>query len=73
MTTETIGRRVKRLRQAVDLNQRSLADKAGLSFMEIVYLEIDRQGLSSGALRRIARVLGCTFDELVNPGDQESA
>lgn len=69
MTTETIGQRVKRLRKAVDLNQRSLADKAGLRFTEIAFLECDREGVSNGALRRIAHVLGCTFDELVKTDD----
>lgn len=63
---ETLGRRIKRLRQACDLSAAELARRAGTSRTTISELETGkRQGSDPALLARLAAELGITLDELV--------
>lgn len=70
MSDNPIGQRVKMLRQAAGLNQRALADKARLHFMDIMYLEMGRVKLPMAALSRIAYALNVTVDHLLTAPDE---
>jgi transcriptional regulator with XRE-family HTH domain len=69
-----IGDRLKQLRKAKKLSQMELARQSGLSLSIITQLE---QGLTAdprlSTLKALARVLGCTLDELGQYDDQGEA
>lgn len=51
-------------REAADLNARELADLVGLSSSMVSQLESGKKGASHSTLLRLAKVLGCTIDQL---------
>jgi transcriptional regulator with XRE-family HTH domain len=71
----TIGEQIKRLRKAAGLTQQQLASDAGLSMSAIIHMEagrVPRPRLDT--LRKLAKVLSCTLDELAgdeNGGEEE--
>lgn len=65
-TPTPLGRRVRRLRNSLDLTQADLARKAGLSRLSIHYLESGRhRTVRSDNLLRLSRALGVTSEELL--------
>jgi transcriptional regulator with XRE-family HTH domain len=56
--TESLGRRLRRLRLARDLTLRKVGEKAGLSSTHLSELERDRTSPTVGLLARIAAALG---------------
>jgi transcriptional regulator with XRE-family HTH domain len=52
------GRRLRQLRDEVDMSQEALAKTSGLSRTSIVNIERGRQGVSLGTLYRLASAMG---------------
>lgn len=67
------GRRIQRLRIANAMNQAQLADAADIPTGVVSMVEHGRQALDSGALERIAGVLGCSVDYLTLPLTQPTS
>jgi transcriptional regulator with XRE-family HTH domain len=61
---ETMGKRLKRLREAAGLSQSQLAAAAGVPVGTLRNWEYDRREPLLGAAARLADGLGCTLDEL---------
>lgn len=62
-----IGKTIRRLRLAREMTQGDLARKVGMARSNISNVENGYQNLSVPRLRHVARVLGCSLDELVSP------
>lgn len=62
---ETLGERVKRLREAMGLTQRELAERIGTSSGLISFIERDKNKPSYEVIRRLSEVLGTTTDYLI--------
>lgn len=60
--------RIKELRQAVDMSQKELADKAQISTPFLCDLENNRRGAKPETLGRIANALGVDVAELKGVG-----
>ena len=75
MEGETFGQRLKRLRLAAGLSQRKLAFEVGLTNGAISQAENGHLWIgqlpSLDILRRLARALGITLDELVGPDEAD--
>lgn len=56
--------RIKELRQAVDMSQKELADKAQVSTPFLCDLENNRRGAKPETLGRIANALGVAVSDL---------
>lgn len=67
MTDSTPGRRIKARRALLGIEQRELAEKAGLGVTRLSGLENDHNfdALKVGTLARICAVLECTLDYVV--------
>lgn len=63
---ETIGRKIKRLRDEKKWTQQDLADKIGVSFTTISLYEFDARKPSFNALYRIAEVFDVTPEFFFN-------
>lgn len=64
---EKLGRRIRRLRQALDLTAAELARRSGVGKSSLSEIEADtRESTNPHWLARIATELGVTLDELVN-------
>lgn len=61
----TMGERIAALRSRRGLTQKELANRAGLSTPFISDIENDKRNVSSGALLKIADVLGASLDYLM--------
>lgn len=60
-STETIGVRLARLREAKGLNQVALAKAIGMTQQRVAQLEHpDSDDMRTSVARRIAKVLGCS-------------
>ncbi|MGB9561960.1 MAG: helix-turn-helix domain-containing protein [bacterium] len=62
---ETLGERVKRLREAMGLTQRELAKRIGTSSGLISFIERDKNKPSYEVIRRLSEVLGTSTDYLI--------
>jgi XRE family aerobic/anaerobic benzoate catabolism transcriptional regulator len=62
---QTVGRRLRRLRQECDLTQRELAARAGLSSRFLAQVEAGRGNIALTRLATLARGLGTSLEELV--------
>lgn len=58
------GRKIRMLRQAAGLSESDLGIRVGLSQAAMSHIEIGFKQPSARTLKRIARVFGCTTDEL---------
>jgi transcriptional regulator with XRE-family HTH domain len=65
-----IGDRIKQLRISLNLTQQELADKVGLSYVQIGRYEKDKSNPSSEILQKLALVLNTSSDYLM--GDSTS-
>ena len=71
--SQEVGKRIRRVREALDISQEELGAKAGVARVTINRLENGhRKQVDPGLVRRIARVLGCQETELY-PLDFEPA
>jgi transcriptional regulator with XRE-family HTH domain len=69
MDEETLGERIRRLRDERYLSQAELAEKAGISRAVLSRLENDLAVPIQRTVRKIADALGVTPHTLANPGD----
>src|SRR6056297_3952227 len=69
MTTHTaaIGANVRRLRAAKGMNQTQLAEKASLSRPALRKIENDESLPQASTLQKLAKALGVSLQELVEP------
>jgi transcriptional regulator with XRE-family HTH domain len=65
--TETLGRRIARLRKAAGLTQRGLAEKAGVSLSTLRNWEQGAREPLASAVVKLADALGVTADEVLRP------
>jgi transcriptional regulator with XRE-family HTH domain len=64
LAPESVGERMRRLRQAKGLTQAEIADKVGISRRGYIYYEAEGGSPSPELLARIAQVLGVSTDVL---------
>jgi len=70
MSVMSLGQRVKALREKLDMNQKELADKSGITQATISRIESQQvKQLKSEALSRLAEALRVTVDYLVGRTD----
>lgn len=63
-STESLGARVRRLREGLGLSQGKLATHSGLSLKMIKDIENDRRGGSVDTLAKLSKVFGVTIQEI---------
>lgn len=68
-----IGERLRELREQKGLNQKQLAQVAGLDDALISHLERNRRGVTMDHARKLAQVFGITIDELLLAPKRETA
>jgi transcriptional regulator with XRE-family HTH domain len=64
---ETMGQRLKRLREAAGLSQSQLARAAGVTLGALRNWEHDRREPLVSAAARLAKAMGCTMEDIVGP------
>lgn len=62
----SIGDNIKRKREEYGIRQQELAKRVDLSGAAMSYFESNEKIPSVAVLKKIAKVLHCTLDELVN-------
>lgn len=67
----TIGKRIKELRKAQQLTQQQLADKVGITYIQIGRYETGKSNASADVLKKIATALDTTTDFLMSGGNAE--
>jgi transcriptional regulator with XRE-family HTH domain len=72
MSEETIGQRIRRLRDACYLSQGELASKAGISRTVLSRLENDQAVPIQRTVRKLAEALGVAPHDVAQPGDLRS-
>jgi transcriptional regulator with XRE-family HTH domain len=70
---ETMGTRLKRLRQAAGLSQPQLANRAGIPVGTIRSLEQERRVPRLDTASALADAIGCSLDELAGRGGEAPA
>jgi transcriptional regulator with XRE-family HTH domain len=60
---------LKRMREARDLSQKALAEHSGVPRPTIAHLEAGQANPTLSVVLRVARALGITIDQLVEPGE----
>lgn len=61
----TLGENIRRKRLEIDIEQQELAKRVGLTNAMICLIEKNKRMPSVGILNRIANVLRCSIDELL--------
>jgi transcriptional regulator with XRE-family HTH domain len=69
MSEETIGQRIRRLRDACYLSQAELAQKADISRTVLSRLENDQAVPIQRTVRKLAEVLGVDPHDIVQPSE----
>lgn len=64
----SIGENIKRIREENDMSQDSLAKKVGITQSYVAKIENGLKMPSMALGNAIAKVFGCTMDELVKEG-----
>ena len=67
--TNYIGKRIKQMREAMDMTQDELADKSGVHRVTIAKYETMDIGMTLESAKKIADALGCTIDDLIRKED----
>ena len=67
----TVGERIKQLRKGMDLTQQQLADKVGVTYIQVGRYETGKSNPSADVLQKIAESLGTTTDFLMSGGNAE--
>lgn len=65
LTKEKLGRKIKELRESLNLNQADLAKKVGLSRVAISQIESGQRGLEALELGKIAKIFSIDMDYLL--------
>ncbi len=60
----TIGKIIKKKRTALDLSQRELAQRSGVSVAMINYIENEQRSPTAASLVKLAKALHCSVGEL---------
>lgn len=63
--------RLRKLRESRSLTQIGLAEKANVSRSVIARFETGRSGLSVKSLKRIAEVIGCSWEDILRDDQTE--
>ena len=63
--TDTVGSRIRRLREARGLSQAALARKAGVTRLTVIRIEMDHQSPTLASLAGLARALGVKLRALI--------
>ena len=63
---ERIGRRIKVRRALLDISQADLAQRAGIAQSYVSMIEAGERPLTAAVLNRIAKVLECKPEDLLN-------
>lgn len=63
---------IRERRIVKNMTQEELAQKSGVSRVNICRIEIGKRNLSLNAAIKLARALGCTIDELVGAPDKSA-
>ena len=67
----TVGKRIKKLRKDLGLTQQQLADKVGVTYIQIGRYETGKSNASSDILNKIAEAVNTTVDFLISGGNAE--
>ncbi len=67
----TLGDRIKQLRKALNLTQQQLADKVGVTYIQIGRYETAKSNASADVLQKIAGALNTTTDYLMNGANED--
>jgi transcriptional regulator with XRE-family HTH domain len=68
-TEETMGERMKRLREAAGMSQPQLARKADIPLPTLRNFEQDRRIPRLDVAARLAKAIGCNLEDLAGPVD----
>ncbi len=71
LTVMTTGERIKELRKEQGLTQQQLAEKVGVTYIQIGRYETGKSNASADVLQKVAGALGTTADFLMNGGNAE--
>lgn len=66
-----VGKRIKELRKEQKLTQQQLADKVGVTYIQIGRYETGKSNASADILQKVAAALGTTADFLMSGGNAE--
>ena len=66
-----VGSRIKQLRKNLELTQQQLADKVGVTYIQIGRYETGKSNASADVLQKIANALNSTTDFLMSGGNAE--
>lgn len=72
MSGTNIGERIKEFRTALKLTQSDLAEKVGLTYIQIGRYETQKSAPSSDVLQKLAAVFGITTDFLMMGSQNEA-
>jgi transcriptional regulator with XRE-family HTH domain len=67
----TVGERIKQLRKKSELTQQQLADKVGITYIQIGRYETGKSNASSDILQKVATALNTTADFLMSGGNAQ--
>jgi transcriptional regulator with XRE-family HTH domain len=67
----TVGERIKQLRKNLGLTQQQLADKVGITYIQIGRYETAKSNASADVLQKVALALGSTTDFLMSGGNAQ--
>lgn len=67
----TVGERIKKLRKDLSLTQQQLADKVGVTYIQIGRYETNKSNASADVLQKISSALNTTTDFLMSGGNAE--
>jgi len=70
MNKKTFGLLIRKLRKAKDLGLRELAEKVGVSFVNISHIENGRSGASRKVIQKLAKALDYDVDILLAAADE---
>jgi len=70
MNKKTFGLLIRKLRKAKDLGLRELAEKVGVSFVNISHIENGRSGASRKVIQKLAKALDYDMDKLLAAADE---
>ena len=70
MNKKTFGLLIRKLRKAKDLGLRELAEKVGVSFVNISHIENGRSGASRKVIQKLAKALDYDVDKLLAAADE---
>lgn len=67
----SVGERIKQLRKKAELTQQQLADKVGITYIQIGRYETAKSNPSADVLQKIAGALNTTVDFLMSGGNED--